>query len=274
MKTRLTNFAVIAILTAAISCSSTKQTNMANIEKKVFILVPEEPTPPDDLPAERIAIKIDDRTLYANWVNAGDTAPAFFLLHGNGEYIGEWRPLQAYLLQKGYSSFVFDYTGFGSSTGVPTVSKLNEDGLAAYAKFVELSPKASSRIAFGHSLGTSILMEDVNQFKPLPDKVVTHGMFTTAREILVEKGAMKADEKTSIPNAWNGYKNVKKCKAPLFILHSKTDHVIPFEMGQELAEAAGSNTKFLALENASHNDVYKLPNDSIWQPILNFIDEK
>lgn len=259
------------ISASLISCTSTRSTNLANIEQKMVVLIPEKLLPEDDLPSERISLKLEDRLLFSNWVSAGNTAPAFFLLHGNGESIADWRPLQAYLLQKGYSSFVFDYTGFGSSTGRPSVAKLNEDATVAYKKFISLTSDATERIAFAHSLGSSILLDVANKLNPLPDKVVVYATFTTFRALLVEKGVIKDSETKDYPNVWNGLKNVRRIKAPLYILHSINDNFIPIYMSEELAKNAGTKAKFLKLDNPGHNAVYGIPNDSIWNPIFKFI---
>jgi len=253
------------------SLAALQRTNLAQLEPEIFVLVPEEPAPDDGLPAERMAIELADRTLYATWVASDPSAPAFFLLHGNGEHIGEWRPLQAYLLGKGYSSFVFDYSGFGSSTGRPTVERLNEDAVAAYQRFVQLSRHATERIAFAHSLGSSILMEVANRLEPHPSRIVVHGAFTTARAILVEKGFVPPEEEDRYPDAWNGLRNVQSLEMPLIVAHSPNDQTISFSMGEELAGAAGENGTFLALQTAGHNAVYQLPNDDTWGPILNLI---
>jgi len=251
-----------------------RDSNLQKIETKIFTLYPEKELPMDKLPAERIKIELKGRTLYANWVSADSKAPAFFILHGNGETLSDWRPLQAYLLNKGYSSFVFDYTGFGSSTGKPGVTGLNEDAIEGYKKFATLTINAKERIAFSHSLGGSILLETVNKFKPLPNKVVTHAAFTTLREIGVEKKVFTDSEKTNYPDVWNGYKNVKKLKSPLYIIHSIADKTIPIWMGEELAKSGGKKVKMLKLENAGHNIVYEDPTDKTWSKIFDFINDK
>lgn len=253
------------------SLAALQRTNLAQLEPEIFVLVPEEPAPDDGLPAERMAIELADRTLYATWVSSDPSAPAFFLLHGNGEHIAEWRPLQAYLLGKGYSSFVFDYSGFGSSTGRPTVERLNEDAVAAYRRFVELSGDAAERIAFAHSLGSSILMEVANRLEPHPSTIVVHGAFTTARAILVDKGYVTSGEQDRYPDVWNGLRNVQSLEMPLIVTHSPNDQTIMFSMGEELAAAAGENGAFLALQTPGHNAVYQLPNDDTWGPILSLL---
>jgi len=253
------------------SVAEVQRANLAQLETEIFVLVPEEPAPDDGLPAERVAIELADRTLYATWVFSDPSAPAFYLLHGNGEQITEWRPLQAYLLARGYSSFVFDYTGFGSSTGRPTVERLNEDAVEAYRRFAELSRQATERIAFAHSLGSSILMEVANRLEPHPSKIVVHGAFTTTRAILVDKGLVAPEEQDRYPDVWNGLRNVHSLEMPLFIVHSPNDETITFSMGEELAEAAGENGTFLVLQTPGHNAVYQIPNDDTWGPILSLI---
>ena len=252
----------------------TQSDNLAQIERKIFVLVPEKEYPKDNLPSERLKLEPGDRTLVANWVSAGDKAPAFFILHGNGETLSDWRPLQTYLLDKGYSSFVFDYTGFGSSSGVPSVANLNEDAVEAYKTFASLTEDARERVAFAHSLGCSILLEDANKLSPLPDKIVTHAGFTTFREIGVEKKILTDSSKVYFPDIWNGYKNIRKLKRPLFIIHSTADKAIPVWMGEALAKSGGNRVKFLKLENSGHNAVYEDPTDNTWGQIFAFIKEE
>lgn len=278
MKRQLSFVFVIGLLcTIHFSCSrnialeKTRQSNLEQLEKKIFVLKSDKQLPKDTLPSERIELILSDRILQANWVSAGQTAPAFFILHGNGETLSEWRPLQIYLFSKGYSSFVFDYTGFGNSTGKPTVSNLNKDAIEAYKRFASLTSNAKERIGFAHSLGCSILLNDANDFKPLLNKVVIHGAFSTLRNILVEKHFINDSSKTNYPNVWNGLKNAQKIKSTLYILHSDNDKTIPIAMSMDLAKSAGSNGRFLKLETPGHNTVYEVPNDKTWNAIFEFI---
>ena len=270
MKKVIGSFLFLVVL-LAISFGIARDYNQKNIEQNVIKLIPENALPADSLPASRLKLDLKDRALYANWVSAGKTAPAYFILHGNGETLSDWRPLQAYLLQNGNSSFVFDYTGFGSSSGKPTVDKLDEDALAAYKKFSELTPESAERIAFAHSLGCSILMNVANGLQPLPKKIVIHGAFSTGRAILVNKGMYSEYTKWLVPDIWNGLVQIRNLSMPIYILHSPNDKTIPIAMSEELAKAAGNNGRFLRLETGGHNAVYESPNDSTWQPIFNFI---
>lgn len=280
MKKHIALLSLFLVLLAMVSCSSkitlkkTQSDNLAQVERKIFALGPEKEYAKDQLPSQRLKIEPGDRTLFANWVSAGEQASAFFILHGNGETLTDWRPLQAYLLDKGYSSFVFDYTGFGSSTGIPSVANLNEDAIEAYKTFSSLTKNAKERIAFAHSLGCSMLLEDANKLTPLPDKMVTHAGFSTFREIGVEKKILTDSSKVYYPDIWNGYKNIRKLKRPLYIIHSAADKTIPLWMGEALAKSGGNSVKFLKLENSGHNAVYEDPTDNTWSQIFAFIKEE
>jgi predicted alpha/beta hydrolase family esterase len=286
MRRTTSTYALVGLVAlVALSCDRAQETepatqnqladiqraNLAELEPQIFVLVPEEPVPEDGLPAQRVAIELPDRTLYGTWVSSDPSAPAFFLLHGNGEHIAEWRPLQAYLLGKGYSSFVFDYTGFGSSTGQPTVDRLNQDAVEAYTRFAQLSAEAAELIAFAHSLGSSILLEVANRLEPRPSTVVVHGAFTTTRAILVDKGYIEPNERDLYPDVWNGLENIRALLMPSIVVHSPNDQTIKFSMGEELAAAAGENGTFLTLGSPGHNAVYQIPTDDTWGPVLELL---
>lgn len=264
---------LVLILGGVIALPVVRNLKLQSLEKIIFQLVPEKQLPTDSLPSQRITIDLMDHVMQANWVSAGKTAPSFFILHGNGETLSDWRPLQAYLYKKGYSSFVFDYSGFGSSTGKPTFEGLEKDAKEVYRTFSTLVPDAKERIVFCHSLGSNIALEVANNFKPIPDKLIIHGAFTSGRDILVQKKMVNNFTKWFLPDVYDGLEKVRTMQMPLYILHSQNDSIIPFYMGEELAKKAGDKAKFLPLNTPGHNAVYELPNDSTWLPILNFINQ-
>ena len=235
-----------------IALKTAQSNNLKQVENTMFALIPEKQLPKDSLPAERLKIELSDRTLFANWVSAGDKASAFFILHGNGETLSDWRPLQAYLFSKGYSSFVFDYTGLGSSTGKPTVDNLNQDAVEAYKRFANLT----------------------NKYSPRPSKIVTHGGFSTLIEVGMANKMITDSSKKYFPDVWNGYKNIKKLKVPLYIIHSASDKTIPISMGEALAKSGGKKVRFLRLEKTGHNAVYLDPTNKMWLQIFSFISDK
>ncbi|MBP6215658.1 MAG: hypothetical protein KA399_05590, partial [Chitinophagaceae bacterium] len=81
MKKLIASLNLFLVLLLLVSCSpkvslkKTQSDNLAQIERKIFVLVPEKEYPKDNLPSERLKLEPGDRTLVANWVSAGDKAP-------------------------------------------------------------------------------------------------------------------------------------------------------------------------------------------------------
>jgi len=137
----------------------------------------------------------------------------------------------------GYNSFVFDYTGFGSSEGVPSVETLDDNAKDAWSKFCELSNETSSRIAFGHSLGSAVLLGSVNTYSSAPNNLIIHAPFSSAREIAVHLGTADRSWAWILPDMWNNTENIQDLPTTkICIVHSKSDEITPYRMSLKISE--------------------------------------
>ena len=64
--------------------------------------------------------------------------------------------------------------------------------------------------------------------------------------------------------------NARKVKAPKLFLHSKTDEVVPFTLGQKLFEAAAEPKEFVEI-SGGHNDGFFASADIFVAGIRNFL---
>jgi pimeloyl-ACP methyl ester carboxylesterase len=218
---------------------------------------------------QRLEINSGKQKLFANWLENGEGSPSIIIYHGNGESLSDWIDTQILLNGLGYNSFVFDYTGFGSSKGIPSVGILNQNALAAWSYFCELSNSDSPRIAIGHSLGAAILLGSVSQFTPDPDKLIVHAPFSTAREIAVHFGSAKKSWVWMMPDVWNNNKSIKRLanRISIDIFHSRADQKIPYIMSEKLATESRA-VNLCLLEEYGHNVVYENPQIAFWKKIL------
>jgi hypothetical protein len=88
---------------------------MLEVNKNVFVVVPEKDGILNDIPFVHLKIPLNDRVLHSNFLESTAEAPSSFICASNGETVYEWKALQVYLLSKGFSSFVLTYSGFGNS---------------------------------------------------------------------------------------------------------------------------------------------------------------
>jgi esterase/lipase len=245
---------------------------ISEINNAVFKVVPEKKGILEDIPFVNLKISSNDRQLNANFLIASERAPSFFICTGNAEALYEWKEIQVYLKSKGFSSFVFSYSGFGSSTGSPTIENLNQDILAAYKKYIQLTSESFERIALSHSLGSGPLLEMANKLIPAPSKLLVHAPFSSIREGAIASGDLPSSLSFLFPDVWNNMENASKTSLPLFLVHSRADNKLPFTNSEKIFKNAGNNAQLLLIDNYGHNAIYQNVNDDFMIPILNFIN--
>src|SRR5215467_6363949 len=81
---------------------------------------------------ERLVIASGRRKLSAVYVSAGDDSPAVLICHGIGELVEYWGEVQSLLREMGVSSLVFNYSGYGSSSGGVSVAHCEKDARSAF----------------------------------------------------------------------------------------------------------------------------------------------
>ncbi|MBL8860325.1 MAG: alpha/beta hydrolase [Planctomycetes bacterium] len=185
----------------------------------------------------------DGAVVHAWRLRATDAVGAVILCHGNAGNIESRLEKAAVLMQAGFDVVLFDYRGYGSSTG-----SISEEGTYVDAETVwtELtrSGVAPEQIAlFGESLGGAVAIELAQRrrvgavvvedtFTSLADMASTVYPWLPARLIL----RIRYDSRAK----------VRTLDAPLLVIHSPQDELVPFAQGRALFEAAREPKQFLA----------------------------
>ncbi len=224
-------------------------------------------------PFDTLSLQVNGRLLQARVVPASTTTSrAVLIFHGNGESISDWSRVQANLRTVDIASMVFDYSGFGDSTGTPSVTHLHEDAMAAYRAFVEQWPQAQARYVLGHSLGNAVMLDVLPGLDPKPAGVVVHAGFTSAREMATQTGLAAPWLAAVLPDLWDNELAMASQGPDTLVMHSDADEVIPLQMGRRLAEAAGPRARFVALHGMKHDSLHEDAAAEQWQPIIDFVN--
>src|SRR4029453_5530552 len=154
---------------------------------------------------------------------ASDTAPALLIFHGTAEAVSFWADTQALLYQHGITSMVFDYSGFGRSTGQPTVAHLEEDADSAYAEFGRRVGTKVRRYVLGYSLGTGVVLDAVGLLKRAPAGVVVAASYSSARDGAVAFGLIPKWATFLLPNLWNNVRDTRNLRQPLLVMQSDAE---------------------------------------------------
>ncbi|MDF2436835.1 MAG: hydrolase or acyltransferase, alpha/beta fold family [Bacteroidota bacterium] len=169
--------------------------------------------------------------------------------HGNGGNISYQYQFAKPLVQAGYQVMVFDYEGYGNSTGSPSQEKVLDDGLCAlkYIKARE-DVKNTKLILFGQSLGGHLSCVVAAKENSMIDALVVEGAFSGHELMAVfvggEHGAPPWVARLFVRTKYEAIDYIDDVTVPKLIIHSTEDGTCPFFMGKDLYEKAKTPKEF------------------------------
>jgi fermentation-respiration switch protein FrsA (DUF1100 family) len=165
------------------------------------------------------------------------------------------------------SVLIFDYPGYGRSTGSPSEASLYAAGEAAWTWVTTDQGIAPENIILvGASLGGTVATE-----------LAVH---RTCRALVLIKAFMSVPDMAQARYPWvparyfvrHRFDNISKLPQihrPVFVVHGTADRVVPFSQGERLFAAANDPKEFFPILDNDHND--KLP-DEMFDRLRQFID--
>jgi fermentation-respiration switch protein FrsA (DUF1100 family) len=224
--------------------------------------------PPNEL-VQDIELRTADASIHAWWCPTPDWQPehgAVLYCHGNagnlshrGTGITRW---QDHFHQ---AVLIFDYPGYGRSTGRPGESGCYAAAGACYSWLLETKSIGPEHIRlYGGSLGGAVAVELasreryrsmvlVSTFTSIPDMAKVHYSWAPARLIRTR---------------FDNLAKIALCNRPLFMAHGTADRVIPFSQGQRLFEAAKDPKQFFAMEGYDHQNA---PGPEFYRALKEFL---
>jgi fermentation-respiration switch protein FrsA (DUF1100 family) len=189
--------------------------------------------------------------------------------HGNGGNLGtRVGQLERAHHELGVHQFIFDYRGYGHSEGTPSERGTYLDARAALSYLQQRPEIDPGRIVyFGHSLGAAVCIELAVSDPPYGMALINP--FSSIRDM--------AALTLPIPFAgllvhghYNSMQRIPRVQAPLLIIHSENDEVVPHDQGMKLYRAANRPKRFVTLWGASHNNVHHVAADAMARALVDF----
>ena len=198
---------------------------------------------------------------------AAPARAAVLLCHGIGETVEQWFGVQQLLAAHGVASLVFDYSGYGKSTGRPHWEQFELDAIAAFAALKDLAPTLPISL-LGFSLGCGVATATVH-------RVAAHSLilceaFTSFRHAATSVGIPLQLERF-VPPIWNAQPPLAQCKLPVLIVHGEKDRLFPIAMAHELAGWCEPQAEVVLIPNTTHNQPFRKPRLSYWGPIIEWL---
>lgn len=192
---------------------------------------------------------------------------ALLICHGIGETAPQWFGVQRLLAQSGISSLVFDYSGYGRSTGRIDWLQCEQDAVSAFEFLQRLTPAIPISL-LGFSLGTGIASTILDRINP--DRLILCAGYSSFRKAA---RAVWIPPLLSplVPPIWSAEEALRDCSLPILIAQGDRDRLFRKHMAHDLVACARGRADLLVLPARSHNYPVYHPQPSYWFPIADWI---
>jgi uncharacterized protein len=211
----------------------------------------------------------DGELLHGWWIGAQSEASGHLLLcHGNAGNVGD-RVLHAALLTAaGFDVLLFDYRGYGRSSGRPSEEGTYRDARAALRRLLKQPGVDPGRVVYlGESLGGAVALDLALDRPPLA--LVLLSAFTGVREL----GRLHYPfvPASVVPDAYPALRRIHELDAPLLVLHGDRDEIVPLSHARALFQAAPGPKRVHVFAGRGHNDLVPLAGSELARTVASWV---
>jgi alpha-beta hydrolase superfamily lysophospholipase len=195
----------------------------------------------------------DGAIINALFIPAKEEKGVILYSHGNAGSLQRWGSIAQYFTQFGYSVLVYDYRGYGKSTGKRSMQNLFDDALTLY-QALEKSYNEDDIVIYGRSLGSGISTWLASK--------------TNSKSLVLETPFYRVSDATAlrlliIPTEWflkfpfQSYLYIKAVKSPIHIIHGTQDLIVPYASGAKLFKQNQNllNITLTTIQGGKHNNL-------------------
>jgi len=204
------------------------------------------------------------------------TAKTILVCHGKSGHIGH-RIRFVQTLQQVANVVIFDYSGFGNSSGSPTEKQVYQDAHNVWL-YLSTTIPAQDLYIYGRSLGGAIATELVHWIQAyhpdqIPAGLILDSTFTTLTDAGKNQNVLYKIILTLLAFLtkckFETINRIKCIEVPILIIHGKHDDVVPFTQARQLHSAQPLST-LVVLEKGNHKTSYYRSQDVFLESIRSF----
>ncbi|MCB4790503.1 MAG: alpha/beta fold hydrolase [Elusimicrobia bacterium] len=218
---------------------------------------------------EKIEFKTSDgETINAWFIPKQGSARVILMCHGNAGNISHRLDRIQNFNHMGLNVLVFDYRGYGKSSGKPGEEGTYRDALASWEYLInEKHFQPQDIIIYGESLGGAVAAW-LAQDRPAA-ALILESAFTSIDELgqeLYPLLPVKLLARIHYPTR----KYLEQVRCPLLVIHSTEDDIVPFSHGQNIFITGNEPKTFLEI-HGSHNEGFMVSAGLYEQGIESFV---
>ncbi len=228
---------------------------------------------PDDvgIAFDAVSLKTDDGETIHSWLlkHPHPRAEVLFF-HGNGGNLSVYLGLIAEMHHRSLTVFIFDYRGYGRSSGSPSERGLYQDTRAAVDHFWEHCHAPNATVIYwGRSLGgvTASYASTLRQ----PDGLILESTFpdkTSLAKHYPVLGVLSFLSRYRFPTV----EFLEDLSCPALVIHGDEDEIVPFPLGEKVFQELRGEKGFYRISGARHNDTHKFDPEPYWRRVVDFME--
>lgn len=220
-------------------------------------------------PAEDVFLSASDGVRLHGWyAPPPEGRPTLLWFHGNAGNLEYRREMFQRLRTLPAGLFLLDYRGYGRSEGKPSEEGLYRDAQAAWEWLAAHTPPRRI-VVFGKSLGSAPACE-------LACRVPCGGLilqsaFTSAPD-MARRVLPFFPARWFMHTKFDNLSKIRRIACPKLILHSRSDEIVPFVMGEQLFAAAADPKEAAWFDRGSHNDLWIVHEGEYYERLARFLN--
>jgi len=213
----------------------------------------------DDADVRELFVEVPGARLSVAQLQLPNPRGVMFFLHGNSGNLRKWLVGLDVFRELNYDVVMFDYRGFGKSTGrIESEAQLHADVQAVWARF---APQYEGRrvVVAGQSLGTGLaacLSAELCSQGRAPDLTIMVSAYSSMQALGAELYPWVPSRVLRYPLAT--LDRACRLTGKLMLIHGDKDELIPFHHSQALHKAMPA-AQLHCVEGAGHSDVHQFP---------------
>jgi uncharacterized protein len=205
---------------------------------------------------------------------AGRDRPTILYFHGNGEVASDHDGLAPHYFESGVNLFVFEFRGYGTSSGRPTSATLVSDARVAAAHFHATLDQLQfdvSRFVMGRSLGAHSALEVASNVASRFRGLIIESGAGDVRRFLARLGVDTAvGPGAALTDAHDA--KIRGITLPTLIIHGERDELVPVARAAELYDTLQvADRQLVLIPDAGHNDLTWVGSEQYFTAIAEFV---
>ncbi len=191
----------------------------------------------------------DGLELTAHWRPPYPGKPVVVWFHGNASSLATSRDETRLLAADGYGLLLAPYRGYGGNPGEPSEQGFYRDGRAALQFLAGKGVEPRETIIAGNSIGSGTATQMASEFDPAA--LILVSPFSSLPDV-VSEALPFFPVRILLRDSFDNASKLPSLRMPILILHGNSDEVVPFELGQRLAQT-NDRAEFVPFDDIGHD---------------------